>query len=205
LTDEACTLLFYTAWTKQKEKAAMEDLNLYSLNTAYNESRRAECNADLYVARAARRLYQWACFSATLNGLKTFLLRKPNRLQALNTAMHPSLVGNAHYTGIHSVPLYAIHGSENRVDDFDAGFHPLRPHIQARWLSIASACLRGVPMPPVVLIQVGNAYYVRDGHHRISVARAMGQEMIDAEVSVWGYPSRRPASEEAVQSAPQPA
>ena len=40
-------------------------------------------------------------------------------------------------------------------------------------------------LPPVALIQVGHLYFVRDGHHRISVARALGQETIDAEVTVW--------------------
>jgi hypothetical protein len=43
----------------------------------------------------------------------------------------------------------------------------------------------GVVLPPVCLIQVGDVYFVRDGHHRISVAKVMGQEQIDAEISVW--------------------
>jgi hypothetical protein len=40
-------------------------------------------------------------------------------------------------------------------------------------------------MPPVELIRVGDVYFVRDGHHRVSVARALGQAYIDAEVTVW--------------------
>jgi hypothetical protein len=40
-------------------------------------------------------------------------------------------------------------------------------------------------LPPVVLVQVGDVYFVRDGHHRISVARALGQLDIEAEVTVW--------------------
>lgn len=182
----------------------MEDLNLYSLNAAYNESRRADCNPDLYTARAARRLYNQVCLAATLRGLWMRLTRRPNHLRALNTAVPRMTAGNAHYAGIRTVPLSAICGSENRVDDFDASFYPLRPHIQARWLGIATARLRGVAMPPVVLIRVNYIYYVRDGHHRISVARAMGEEMIDAEVSVWAYASNVPVSE-SVQGAPQPA
>jgi hypothetical protein len=42
-----------------------------------------------------------------------------------------------------------------------------------------------VTLPAVDLIQIGDVYFVRDGHHRISVGRAMGQEIIDAEVTVW--------------------
>jgi hypothetical protein len=50
---------------------------------------------------------------------------------------------------------------------------------------VAKARLKGVTLPPVELIQVGDVYFVRDGHHRISVARAFGQEHVDAEVTVW--------------------
>jgi hypothetical protein len=42
-----------------------------------------------------------------------------------------------------------------------------------------------VPLPPIKLIQVGDCYYVRDGHHRLSVARALGEQFIEAEVTVW--------------------
>ena len=54
-----------------------------------------------------------------------------------------------------------------------------------RWQSVANALDEGVPLPPVQLIQVGAAYYVRDGHHRVSVNRALGQEVIEADVTVW--------------------
>ena len=54
-------------------------------------------------------------------------------------------------------------------------------------------------MPPVELIQVGQVYYVRDGHHRISVTKAFGQEHIDAEVTVWEVAAAPPR----VRRAPQ--
>jgi hypothetical protein len=52
-------------------------------------------------------------------------------------------------------------------------------------VNIAAAWEMGTPLPPVKLIQIGDLYFVRDGHHRISVARAMGQEAIEAEVTAW--------------------
>ena len=55
-------------------------------------------------------------------------------------------------------------------------------HTRSRWLSIAVARLNGQAMPAVELIKVGAAYAVRDGHHRISVARALGESFIEAEV-----------------------
>jgi ParB-like chromosome segregation protein Spo0J len=50
---------------------------------------------------------------------------------------------------------------------------------------VAEARLRGINLPPVQLIEVGGRYYVRDGHHRISVAQALGDTFIDAEVTRW--------------------
>jgi hypothetical protein len=93
--------------------------------------------------------------------------------------------GGAHYAGTRAVPIRQIQGSEGRSKDFDAAFRPLRAHNRSRWLSVATAMQRNVILPPVALIQVGDVYYVRDGHHRISVAKALGQEAIDAEVTAW--------------------
>jgi hypothetical protein len=84
-----------------------------------------------------------------------------------------------------TVAIAQIRGSENRVADFDCDFNPLQDHTCERWLGIAAARQRGSYLPPVALIQVGDLYFVRDGHHRISVARALGQQAIEATVEVW--------------------
>jgi hypothetical protein len=89
------------------------------------------------------------------------------------------------YAGLHSVPIEQIRGSEGRSNDFDRDFNPLQDHCMSRWLRVAAACDRDKVLPPVVLVQVGDVYFVRDGHHRISVARALGQLDIEAEVTVW--------------------
>jgi hypothetical protein len=89
------------------------------------------------------------------------------------------------YAGLHTVPIEQIRGSEGRSDDFDRHFHPLQDHCMSRWLRVARARDQDKVLPPVVLIQVGDVYFVRDGHHRISVARALGQLDIEAEVTVW--------------------
>jgi hypothetical protein len=85
--------------------------------------------------------------------------------------------------GVVNVSLSKIVGSEGRVRDFDNTFHPLNDHTRDRWIGIAVARRNGVTLPPVELIQVGCAYYVRDGHHRISVARAAGQAEIEARIA----------------------
>lgn len=87
--------------------------------------------------------------------------------------------------GIQTVPLGQIRGSEGRSGDFDRDFNPLQDRCRQRWLNVAVARQRGKALPPVELIQVGQVYFVRDGHHRISVARALGQQAIEARVLVW--------------------
>jgi uncharacterized protein (DUF1015 family) len=62
----------------------------------------------------------------------------------------------------------------------------------------------GVTMSPVQLLQVRDVYYVRDGHHRISVARAMGQEYIEAEVMVWELGAQPLCAKPAAVSMPRP-
>jgi hypothetical protein len=57
---------------------------------------------------------------------------------------------------------------------------------------VAEAMYMGVPLPPVHLIQVGDVYFVRDGHHRISVAKALGQTQIEANVTVWNVAGALP-------------
>jgi hypothetical protein len=81
-----------------------------------------------------------------------------------------------------SVPIDCIRGSEGRTEDFDDTFHPLHDRMRSRWLNVASMRLAGEGLPSVELIHSCGRYFVRDGHHRISVAKALGEAYIDAEV-----------------------
>jgi hypothetical protein len=90
--------------------------------------------------------------------------------------------------GAGTAPTREICGSEGRSGDL-ADF---RPRSRGRWMRIAIAQQTGGTMPPVELIQVGDAYFVRDGHHHISVARALGQREIDARITVWEIARPRP-------------
>lgn len=93
--------------------------------------------------------------------------------------------------GVQMVPIGQIRGSEGRAHDFDLHFAPLHEHIRERWVSLAALRSEGHPLPPVELVQVGASYYVLDGHHRISVARAFGHDTIEAHVTRW--PATAPA------------
>lgn len=113
------------------------------------------------------------------------LARRSRRLLDL-VSIEAQCVVDAHCDAVlRTVPLNQIRGSEGRVGDFDCDFYPLRQHTQERWLGIAAARQSGKELPPVALVQVGDICFVRDGHHRISVARALGQTAIEARVIVW--------------------
>ncbi len=85
--------------------------------------------------------------------------------------------------GLQVVPLSAIVGTIDRGRDFDRRFRPTSPRVRSRWEEIAAAMRRGESLPPVDLLVVGESYFVRDGHHRVSVARALGYADIDAYVT----------------------
>jgi hypothetical protein len=80
------------------------------------------------------------------------------------------------------VALDAIVGTVDRLQGFDRRFRPTTPAVRKRWESIAEAMRRGQSMPPVDLYKVGEVYFVKDGHHRVSVSRALGFDVIDARV-----------------------
>jgi hypothetical protein len=86
------------------------------------------------------------------------------------------------YGGIRAIPLSQIVGSVDRYRDFDHYFLPRLDHSLDRWASVRRAGLEGIELPPIQVYQVGDVYFVKDGHHRVSVARRTGQQFIDAEV-----------------------
>jgi len=88
-----------------------------------------------------------------------------------------------HSIGLQVVPLDQIVGSVGRGRDFDRRFRPTSGRSRARWEQLAAAARRGDSFPPVDLVKVAQLYFVRDGHHRVSVARALGRDDIDAYVT----------------------
>jgi hypothetical protein len=87
-----------------------------------------------------------------------------------------------HDLGLQVVPLDAIIGTVDRAVDFDRGLRPTSARLRSRWERINAAQRRGEALPPVSLFKVGALYFVRDGHHRVSVAKSLGRSDIDAYV-----------------------
>lgn len=86
------------------------------------------------------------------------------------------------YKGMQTVPVKLIVGSESRYQDFDNKFFPKKMHLKARWEHIDMAHIKDINLPPISLYELGGVYFVRDGNHRVSVAKAKEIEFIDAEV-----------------------
>jgi hypothetical protein len=84
--------------------------------------------------------------------------------------------------GVQYIAIDQIIGSEGRSLDFDNQFWPRSEHSRDRWVSIAMAMGTDKPLPPVQLVQTANGYVVRDGNHRVSVARAFGHTIVEAEI-----------------------
>ena len=81
------------------------------------------------------------------------------------------------------VDLEKIVGSVGRSRDFDRSFMPLRAAAGERWKRVDLAFYRDQALPPVSLYKLGDAYFVEDGNHRISVARYHGLPDVEAEVT----------------------
>lgn len=87
------------------------------------------------------------------------------------------------YLGTKVIPLDAIVGSVDKVRDFDRRFRPTSGRSRQRWERLARASRTGEEIPPIEVYQIGDYYFVRDGHHRVSVARSLGIDLIEAKVT----------------------
>ncbi len=81
------------------------------------------------------------------------------------------------------IPVAAIVGSVGRPQDFTRDFKPRTTSDLERWTRVKAGTLDLQGLPPIEVYQVGEAYFVRDGHHRVSVARQLGFDRIEAYVT----------------------
>jgi len=85
--------------------------------------------------------------------------------------------------GLQTISLDSIVGTVDRGREFDRSFRPTSGRVRERWERIALAQRQGRDMPPIDVYRVGELHFVKDGHHRVSVARALGRETIEAYVT----------------------
>jgi hypothetical protein len=87
------------------------------------------------------------------------------------------------YLGLRTIRLDAVTGTAGSRRDFDNRFRPTSDRVRQRWERLDLAQRRGAPIPPIDVYLIGGTYFVKDGHHRVSVAAATRQTAIDAYVT----------------------
>jgi hypothetical protein len=85
--------------------------------------------------------------------------------------------------GLQTIEVDSIVGTVDRGREFDRRFMPTTGRVRSRWERIATAMRRGEEIPPIDVYRIGELHFVKDGHHRVSVARALGFKVIDAFVT----------------------
>jgi hypothetical protein len=119
---------------------------------------------------------------AFIHDLLAVIGRRPNDLIPYHEVRRRLSPERESYRGLQTVPIDQIVGSMDRFNDFDRAFLPRRRHTAGRWKNVDRAYYEDVALPAIQLYKVGDVYFVKDGNHRVSVARERGVEFIDAEV-----------------------
>ena len=106
-----------------------------------------------------------------------------NRLVQLDDVVAPLGWRGQRRLGLQTIPLDAIVGTAGARRDFDRRFRPTSTLVRPRWERLALAARRGEAIPPIEVYRVGGQHFVADGHHRVSIAAATRQRLIDAYVT----------------------
>ena len=115
-----------------------------------------------------------------------------NRLVPLDEVADPASWRGQLQLGRQTIRLDTIIGTAEPRRDFDRRFRPTSDRVRFRWERLALAQRRGEPIPPIEVYRLGGSHLVIDGHHRISIAAAAGEQLIEANVTqvLTGVPSR---------------
>lgn len=120
-----------------------------------------------------------------LHQLVSRLRREPDDTSLLRLGKVVTVLGfrGEHYLGLRTIRLDTVVGTVEEAPDFDRRFRPTSGRERERWELLDVAERRGAVIPPIEVYRVGDLHFVKDGHHRVSVAIAVGQAMIDADVT----------------------
>jgi hypothetical protein len=138
---------------------------------------------DSFLKMQVAEDFSKARIRAIFSRIQHFMHVDRDRLLSFNTVKEILKPRNQSYKGMQVVPISLIVGSEGRYRDFNKYFLPSSDHLRSRWERVDEAHHRSIILPPIQLYEIGGVYFVRDGNHRVSVAKAQGMEAIDAEVT----------------------
>ena len=133
----------------------------------------------------AREDFEAARFRAFRRAVRAALTRRAHRLISLDQVLEAARLEGQADRGVSEIPLDRIVGSAGTAKrrDFDPAFLPTSRRLRDRWARVYTAMVEGGDIPPIDVYQVGDSYYVIDGHHRVSVARSLGRDTIAARVT----------------------
>jgi hypothetical protein len=138
--------------------------------------------ASTEISQMARADFTKAMRTGFQRLVANWLAHGNNSLLSFEEVIKQSPSQGRHDAGLQTVAVENIVGSVGRCHDFDRGFRPRCMEQLDRWMRVDKAYHREINLPPVQLYKVGENYFVVDGHHRVSVARAHEQVFIDAYV-----------------------
>lgn len=113
----------------------------------------------------------------------SWLQNKNNELLPFEEVLKHIPMRGQNFIGVRQIETDNIIGSVSRYHDFDRAFLPRQTHTRSRWESIDRAHFKQIILPPIEVYKIGDAYFIKDGNHRVSVAREKGQVYIDAYVT----------------------
>ena len=108
---------------------------------------------------------------------------KSTRLLSFDRVRQRLRLSEESFKGLQYIPLDQIVGSVGRYDDFTRSFLPRRSETEDRWSNIYAEAIGNAGLPPIELYKISELYFVRDGNHRVSVARRLGAKTIEAYVT----------------------
>lgn len=143
---------------------------------------------DTLLMESSKQDFSKAYWKGFWHSILHWLRRSDNQLLPFDEVRKRIPMRGQFYRGLQQIPTEKIVGSVNRFHDFDRAFLPRQTHTRGRWESIDRAYFEDVILPPIDVYKLGEIYFVKDGNHRVSVAKERGQAFMDAYVTVIDIP-----------------
>lgn len=137
---------------------------------------------DELIKKKVSKDFDLARVKVFFSDMFSFLKKEGNELLSFEVVKKAVKPMNQVYQGVKAIPIENIKGSEGRYKDFDKQFLPRQSNTRGRWENIGTAHYKDIELPAIQVYKIGDVYFVRDGNHRVSVAKEKGKKFIDAEI-----------------------
>jgi hypothetical protein len=117
------------------------------------------------------------------SAIASFIRRRSDDLLSFEDVKKAVQPAGEHYVGCKTILVDRVVGSEGRCGDFNKSFMPRREFMCERWARVDRAFYEKKDLPAVKVLEIGGVYFVRDGNHRVSVARHHNVAFIDADIT----------------------